>query len=122
MENEVLLIDLQRGIYYSARFGTAQIVSDLLYGYGREEILARWRDKGHSPAGLAERVDRLAGYLQEQSLGVESSGGPQSGAPFLELGQDPAFPEVEQFEDMKEIFEMDPIHDGNLERGWPVHN
>ena len=30
------------------------------------------------------------------------------------------FPEVERYDDMTEIFEMDPIHDGDLERGWPV--
>lgn len=122
VEGEVLLIDLLKGIYYSLQGGTSQLASDLLHGLTLEESVERWQVRFPESDRLeaTEAASRLVSYLGEHGLVVQREGDPQS-APVHELSRHD-FPPVEQYEDMKEIFEMDPIHDGDLERGWPVHN
>ncbi len=122
VEGEMLLIDLLKGVYYSLRGGTSQLASDLLHGMTAEETVQRWQARfpDSDLARAAESASGLVSYLGEHALIVPRQGDPES-APDHELTRHD-FPEIEQYEDMKEIFEMDPIHDGDLERGWPVHN
>lgn len=121
VEGEVLLLDLLHGVYFSVRFGTAQLVSDLLHGHSAEEVAARWlKSVGPSP-GLEKKIEGLISYLMEMGLAVSGAAEPSEPGVFLEL-ESHELPDIERYEDMKEIFEMDPIHEGDLERGWPVHN
>ncbi|MFA5504388.1 MAG: hypothetical protein WC314_04205 [Vulcanimicrobiota bacterium] len=121
IEGEVLLLDLFHGVYYSVRFGTAQLVSDLLHGHRPGEVAERWLEKVGPTSGLQEKIQSLSAYLVEHGLAVSGRPEPSEPAAFLEL-ESHELPDIERFEDMKEIFEMDPIHEGDLERGWPVHN
>lgn len=122
VEGEVLLIDLFKGVYYSLQGGTSQLASDLLHGLTEQESVDRWQARfpNSDRAQASARAASLVQYLTEQSLILPREGESEP-APDHELARHD-FPEVEQYEDMKEIFEMDPIHDGDLERGWPVHN
>ncbi len=121
-EGEVLLIDLVKCVYFSARNGTTQLVHDLLHGHSSDEIVARWVER--HPQGESNVREHLQAvilmFTANDLIKVLEQDPPRPGI-FLEL-ESVELTEVEYYEDMKEIFEMDPIHDGDLERGWPVHN
>ncbi len=119
VEGELLLIDLLHGVYYSARWGTAQLVSDLMHGHTPSEAVLRWQERFPQEPVEAGTAEGLAAYLTEKGLASLGSTEPTEPAPFLELTER-GFPAIECYEDMKEIFEMDPIHEGDLEQGWPV--
>ncbi len=120
-EGEVLLIDLSRGIYYSARQGTAQLVHDLMHGHSSEEIATRWAERFPSGADPKAHLSTVLRLFTSDGLVTERGQSPAHPGPILELESND-FTAVERYDDMTEIFEMDPIHDGDLEHGWPVHN
>lgn len=120
-EGEVLLIDLSRGVYYSARHGSAQLVHDLMHGHSEEEIAARWAARFPSNPDLGSHLNTVLQLFTGDGLVKEREQAPARPGPVLELESND-FTAVERYDDMTEIFEMDPIHDGDLERGWPVHN
>lgn len=120
-EGEVLLMDLAVGIYYSIRGGTAQLVSDLLHGLDPDAIVGRWmkRFPDTSKEVISTFLQTTIESLKADNLVRERSGLPVQEASVIELTDSELYP-VEKYEDMKEIFEMDPIHDGDTERGWPI--
>lgn len=120
-EGEVLLIDLSRGVYYSARHGTAQLVHDLMHGHNSKEIAARWTERFPSSSGFEAHLKAVLQLFTADGLVTEREQAPARPGPTLEL-ETLDFTAVERYDDMAEIFEMDPIHDGDLEQGWPVHS
>lgn len=120
-EGEVLLIDLSRGVYYSARQGTAQLVHDLLHGHTVQEVLTRWSQRYPSAVGSQTHLDAVLELLTTDQLVRPREQAPVEPAAIIELESSDFLP-LERYDDMTEIFEMDPIHDGDLEQGWPVHN
>ena len=121
-EGEVLLIDLSRGVYYSARQGTAQLVNDLMHGHNAEEIVARWGERGgQNGADPRAHLETVLQLFTTDGLVCQTAASPATPGPLLQL-ESLEFSAVERYDDMTEIFEMDPIHDGDLEHGWPVHN
>lgn len=120
-EGEVLLIDLSRGVYYSARQGTAQLVHDLLHGHTKEEALTRWSQRYPSAAESQTHLDAVLDLLTTDQLVRAREQAPLEPGAIIELESSDFLP-LERYDDMTEIFEMDPIHDGDLEQGWPVHN
>ncbi len=122
-EGEVLLIDLSRGVYYSVRQGTAQLAHDLLHGHSVEEIVARWSERfpGSDVDAVSAQLQSVVSLFTNDGLVTERAAAPSQPGILLEL-ESSELTDVECYDDMKEIFEMDPIHDGDLEHGWPVHN
>lgn len=123
MDGESLLIDLKKGVYYSFRAGTSQLLIYLLSGRSFEEIKEEMLERFDALEGgqLEQRIHDLVGMLLADELVVEDAQRSRDEPDLLEL--DPLeFPAPEKFDDMTEIFEMDPIHDGDLERGWPVQS
>lgn len=121
-DEESLLIDLKKGVYYSFLDGTAFILECLLSGHTTEETKDQLKSllDGVSESELSSRVQSVTQLLLDDDLVKET---PDRTVDKHLISSDvkiSKFPEVEKFDDMTEIFEMDPIHDGDLERGWPV--
>ncbi len=112
MGDESLLIDLRVGVYYSFREGYAGLLDALMEGWDREKILAE------AAQDVGSALDSLEAFLLKENLVVEA---PERAVNPHDLKlSSTSFPEIERFDDLQEIFEMDPIHDGDVERGWPV--
>lgn len=117
MEDESLLIDLRSGVYYSFQKSYAPLVDRLLEGWSREELLQNVPLP--SQPQVESALSRLLDFLTNEGLLVEGADKPAGELQLLDT--DPLeFPEPEKYEDLQEIFEMDPIHEGDLEKGWPV--
>lgn len=114
MGDESLLIDLRVGVYYSFRKGYSALLDALMEGWEQTEIL----EKANSSEQVKAALDSMVAFLLKENLVVEA---PERQVNPHELALNSMeFPEIERFDDLQEIFEMDPIHDGDLERGWPV--
>jgi hypothetical protein len=121
-DNESLLIDLKKGVYYSFLGGTAQILEYLLSGFSisetREQLKTRFSESKET--AFESRLQTVVEILVKDELVVESPSRTPEKIAKKSTEEIKDFPEVERYDDMTEIFEMDPIHDGDLERGWPV--
>lgn len=121
VDGEVIAIDLANGSYYSLA-GSGPVVWELL-GHGvteaeiREALAAGFDGE---EAEIASAVATLLEQLQEHGLiaVVEGgAGGPPSAAAD---GARTAFeaPRLERYNDMKDYFLLDPIHEVDP-TGWP---
>lgn len=114
VDDEVIVINLDSGTYHSLRGNAATVWSGLVAGATREDILAGCDDD----ASLAEPVlDAFIGDLLLQGLI----------APVETPGTDGGFGRwsvegvgVETFDDMTDLLALDPVHEVDLERGWPI--
>ena len=120
-EDEIILANLETGIYYSLRGTAADIWLGLKSGATVDDIVAAFvtvdgngiEDKRQSVSSFVEElvshkiVMRMAANQTERTQWA-----PQFGIPFSQ-------PTVDRFDDLKELLLIDPVHDV-ADVGWPV--
>jgi hypothetical protein len=109
-DDELILIHLGTGVYYSVTPGGAAIWRLMEAGYSREEVAA------HAP----DRNEVLAFWQVLIDEGLIVPGGEKHGAAELPPAEELARPAISVYKDMQDLFLLDPIHDVN-EAGWPSY-
>lgn len=125
-EEEIVLINLDNGNYYSLSGSAADIWRLIERGVSIPGIVARLGEVYHAEEDiLGLEVERFIGELGAESLivpSVERSGSSESEGP-LPSGPGPGdapflAPRLERYTDMQDLLLLDPIHDVD-ESGWP---
>jgi Coenzyme PQQ synthesis protein D (PqqD) len=126
IDDEVIVIDLTTGSYYSLRASGAEIWHAVERGLPEDEIadvlVARY---DAAPAEIAAAVSRLLRELTDEGL-IESSNGAGEASPSKtsptahddrprERFQPPV---LEKHTDMQDLILLDPVHEVDA-RGWP---
>jgi hypothetical protein len=135
IDGEVIMIDLASGVYYSLRGTAVPAWQRLCPGATRQEVIDELAGRFIAgPGEIEQAVDQFLGSLQANNLLVEE--GPErppnaSDAPSAgengkvgagASGGRSAFTslEIERFDDMAHVIQLDPIHDIDPARGWPT--
>ena len=116
LDHEVILADLDSGIYYSILGCGIPIWQLIMAGYDPSGIQALFVEKYGSSQGVQEFIDQLVG---EKILVPSADVNP---GPFPKdlLWPEPfAAPFLDKYEEMKNLLMLDPIHEVD-EQGWPV--
>jgi hypothetical protein len=126
IDDEVIVIDLTSGSYYSLRAAGAEIWHAVEHGLAEDQIAealeARY-DGG--PAEIGDAVSRLLRELTDEGL-IESSNGAGGALP-AELSPSARNdrprerfqpPVLEKHTDMQDLILLDPVHEVDA-RGWP---
>jgi hypothetical protein len=117
LDDEVVALNVESGIYFSMRGLAAVLWQDLAAGQPVETLAECAR--GHS-AG-AEAVTDFAVQLTRHGLMRAGTAQPAAGGPssreLLRSGTHEIVLEV--FEDMQDLILSDPIHDVDESMGWP---
>jgi len=123
IEGELVMINLERGTYYSAEGSGAFIWELIETGYSLAGILDAARrmfcgDAGEIAAGIRSFVDRL--LAEELVLPMDGAAGrePEHPSPPASNGAEFAPPILKVYTDMADILLLDPVHDVD-ETGWP---
>jgi len=127
-DDEVIIINLDNGNYYSAQHTAAQIWGYLAKGLSIERVIEQIQShyKGNA-AHVTQSVSAFLDQLSEDSLVVlvEEEDSPfeqqvNSSMPLPALSTLPEFepPKLERYTDMQDLLLLDPIHDVG-EQGWP---
>jgi hypothetical protein len=126
IDDEVIVIDLTSGTYYSLRSAGAEIWHAVERGQAEDEIAeALGARYDGAPAEIGEAVSRLLHELTDEGL-IESSNGAGEASP-AELS--PPSPDdrprerfqppvLEKHTDMQDLILLDPVHEVDA-RGWP---
>lgn len=121
---EVVLVNLETGKYYSISGTGPTIWSDLAKGLDLEQVVAHMQGLyAGEDAVIAGAVDEFAGRLVNEQLLVPSNG--QGASSVTEIvavaNMKPTFvsPVIENYDDMQDLLVLDPIHDVDAS-GWPV--
>jgi len=109
-DEEVVIVDLVGGSYYSARGGGAVVWRWILDGLSASQMQAR------IPEAQRPALQAFLGQLcSENLLGI---GGPTESNDKAGALADLGSLELEKFTDMEDLLTLDPIHDVD-EAGWP---
>lgn len=121
VDGEVIAIDLANGSYYSLAGSGPAIWELLAHGVSEAEIgaaLAERFEAGEAEIGAA--VSALLAQLRENGLIVSEAGA--ASEPPAPIGPDEKSqfeaPRLERYNDMKDYFLLDPIHEVDT-AGWP---
>jgi len=121
-EQEVVVIDLDRGTYYSLGGAATRIWPLLGQGLDGAQIAARVAVAAGGAPGVAESVLGFLAELEREGLirAAAAGGNGKDHAP--ELTPIAVFepPRLEKFTDMQELIALDPVHDVSDAEGWPI--
>ena len=130
-ENEVVLINLENGNYYSIQGSAAEIWGHLAKGMSVKKIVHHLlQNYQGDPEEVTQSVRKFLTQLSEDALiePVTQEGPPYEPDtsptdPASVSKTQPAFepPKLERYTDMQALLLLDPIHDVG-EEGWPNQN
>jgi hypothetical protein len=117
LENEVILADLEVGIYCSIRESGIPIWQLLASGHSIEEALSLLQEK--YPTSPLETVPPFINQLVEENLLIPTSS--QEKIIPADLFWPSQFhpPIFAKYEEMRNLLQLDPIHEVE-EQGWPA--
>lgn len=121
VDGEVIAIDLANGSYYSLAGSGPAIWEMLAGGAGEDEIGAALAERFEAEAGeIAAAVSALLEQLRENGLIVSEPEAAAVPPAVADSAGKAAFeaPRLERYNDMKDYFLLDPIHEVDTV-GWP---
>lgn len=122
IDGEVLAIRSDTGAYYSMSGPAASAWLGLISGHSIDDLAAAIAaHHGIDDRAIGDDLDRFAVLLAQETLLVESHGGPASGElslPSDTRGTPWTEPVFEKYTDMEDLLLFDPIHEVQP-AGWP---
>jgi hypothetical protein len=112
---QVVIINLANGHYYSLGGVAGPLWSLLTGGHSTEAILASLQSQRPQ---LVEGATAFIAQIQALGL-IRPAGGLAVSTPIDVVWAD-ELPRLEVFEDLAELIASDPVHDVDMEAGWPV--
>ena len=118
-EDETVLIDVQKGLYFSMRGSAAQIWKSFGEPQSKSALLAHLKGELNEDniTSVTQAIDKM---LEHQLLVAAQP--PKTGGTVLRSLTLSAFalPVVDVFTDMAELIAIDPVHEVDEAAGWPV--
>lgn len=120
IEGEVIVVDLQKGHYYSLTGTAVPIWSSLLRGCGVSGVVGEICSAySGDPSEIETSVTELVDALEAEGLVARSDvppAPPELLSPEAKIAFSP--PLFQKYTDMEDVLVLDPIHDVD-ESGWP---
>lgn len=122
LDGEAIIIDFKDGFYYSLNNTGSVLWVGIQNSYTREQLLKHFKDRYDASSETIEKsLDAILEQLKGLSLISEV---PVESAPEVEpyTGEREKFfmPALQQFQDMQEMLLADPVHDIDIQTGWPT--
>lgn len=122
LQDEVIVINVANGSYYSGSGSAADVWTLLTQGASPDEAARVLATAFGAPEETIRRdIETCVGFLVERGL-LQTIDAPAPKTEFtLPNGERAAWrlPEFDEYTDMWELIKLDPIHDVE-EAGWPV--
>ena len=121
-DNEVILVNMSRGHYYSLRDTAATLWQGLDAGLSVDALIDRLVESYTiEPAEAGQTVQAFLHQATEQQL-IIPTGQPMATKPLeTPLERRPfSTPVLETYTDMQDLLALDPIHDVDPQQGWPI--
>jgi hypothetical protein len=127
ISDEVMIVNLEAGNYYSLRNTGAEVWTLVEQGFTPAEIagLLEARYQG-DPAEMKRAVISFLEELESEQIIVPRTSAPGNTPAPAPRGETSvgaasvfAAPALEKYTDMQELLQVDPIHDVDDEQGWP---
>jgi len=122
IDDEVVMIDLETGNYFTFRGSATRIWACIEAGMSSRETLGHLQESFDGDSSVMEQGIRwLLDQLLVENLIVPTDEPPTRNVSLASEGErqgysDPAF---EKYDDMADLILLDPVHEIDQEKGWP---
>jgi hypothetical protein len=119
IDDEVIIIDLETGTYYSLIESAMQVWTVLAQGATRAQLVDALAAQYDTPsAELADALNPFVDELLREEIIVAEAGEATPITPGPKVAKPFAAPALSRFTNMSDLLLLDPIHDVD-EQGWP---
>ena len=120
IEEEVIVVDLVEGSYFSITGCGTEIWQLIQSGYSKDQMIEMLASHFNTPAEtLSQQVDQFTESLLAESLiKPQPTADVMPARPLSKQGSPFVAALLRKFTDMEDVLKMDPIHDFD-ELGWP---
>jgi hypothetical protein len=126
IDGEVVIVNLEKGYYYSLLKTGAEVWSGIEQGSNRLHLIEQLaRTYEASYEDITTAVDEFLDHLMREELISKVEGStldsPNFTVAIAPSTSKPQFekPLLEKFTDMEDLLLLDPIHEVDVEAGWP---
>ena len=122
-DTEAFIVNFRNGRYYGLRGSGAVIWNLLKSPQTTKSIVERLaRNFGNLPSDAASDVSSFLDRLVAEGLALQTETSPATENHVLGVVADQTYqsPVIEVFDDLTELVGIDPLHEVDEERGWPV--
>ena len=121
-EGQAIVINFSTGMYYGTSSLGSVVLDALIAGASKESILAAVAALPGCPEDMAAQLDAFIAQLLEKEV-VVAVDGEGAAAPAVDAAAalaDGFVLTVDEFAEVQDLILADPVHDVNVEMGWPV--
>lgn len=121
-EGQAIVINFSTGMYYGTSSLGSVVLDALIAGASKESILAAITALPGCPEDMAAQLDAFVAQLVEKEV-VVAVDGEGAAAPAVDAAAalaDGFVLTVDEFAEVQDLILADPVHDVNVEMGWPV--
>ena len=120
-EGQAIVINFTSGMYYGTSSLGSAVLDALIAGASEESILAAVQAIPGCPDDMAQRMEAFLTQLLEKEVLVAAEGaGTQAAAVDPAAVQDGFDLTVDEFAEVQDLILADPVHEVDVEMGWPV--
>ena len=121
-EGQAIVINFTTGMYYGTSSLGSAVLDSLLAGADVESIRKAVQELPGCPADIGEKLGAFIDQLKEKEIIVP---GDPTGAECKmddSVLQDGFVLTVDEFAEVQDLLLADPVHDVDVEQGWPILN
>ena len=119
-DGQAVVINYQTGMYYGMGLLASAILDRIIAGKNVDEIITAVKTLPQCPPDIAERVHSFVKELQEKEIIVDGPAASGGAEPLAnEVAEDGFDLKLDMFAEMADLLLADPVHDVDLQAGWP---
>lgn len=120
-EGQAIVINFTSGMYYGTSSLGSAVLDALLAGASKEAALAAVKALPGCPADMDVQMDAfIQALLDKEVVVVDDAAGSDAAAIDASALTDGFVLTVDEFTEVQDLIMADPVHDVDVEQGWPI--
>lgn len=120
-DGQAVVINFVTGMYYGTGMLGSVVLERLVKGNAPEKIAAAVKALPGCPADMDGRVEAFVSQLLEKEILVPGETVPGGDGPIdVKAAADGFELTLDEFAEVQDLILADPVHDVDVEQGWPV--
>lgn len=120
-DGQAVVINFVTGMYYGTNALGSVVLERLIKGNDTARILTAVEALPGCPSDMGERMDKFVSKLLETEIIVNGEVVDGGDEPMDESVADEGFDlTLDEFAEVQDLLLADPIHDVDVEQGWPI--
>ncbi len=121
-EGQAIVINFTTGMYYGTSSLGSAVLDALLAGASVETVLNAIKALPDCPADMGAQLDAFIAQLIEKEIIVPADASDAACSIDASVLQDGFKLTVDEFAEVQDLILADPVHDVDVEQGWPILN